>query len=88
MRSSDEKTLLAVDSDRLGRLQYSKYMGEDAFALHVFSPVWQESAGPCTQPTRSPKTPCSKPLVPPTNRFDSTREIMKQLQSGAYPEQL
>lgn len=49
LRSSDEKTLCALDSDRLGMLWY---MGEDAFALDVFSPVWQEGGrGPCT-PTR------------------------------------
>lgn len=39
LRSSDERTLCALDSDRLGMLWY---MGEDAFALDVFSAVWQE----------------------------------------------
>ena len=64
-RSSDEETLLALDSDRLGMLWY---MGEDAFsqgALCLFARVAGRHGARAPNPPIYLVTPCSaKPVSP------------------------
>jgi hypothetical protein len=73
MRSSDEKTLLALQQRSAGDAMVYGEETRSRWMWASLGTVWQEG-GPCA-PTSDT---LHRPLDPVTNRFDNTRHKVKQ----------